>query len=132
MFVHLWSGRAEAFAAASMMTAATAFGCDSIGTWLVFNSVVVAFMRFAKKRSSSGAIAPSRLDTMYHDGFAFHATADTLASHAETLIGPCTAATTRASAAGRSEAKCFTTASAGRLMKPSLSTIGAANEGGGG
>jgi hypothetical protein len=55
------------------MTAATSFGFESIGTWLVFNSVVVAFMRFAKKRSSSGAIAPSSLDTMYHDGFVFHA-----------------------------------------------------------
>ena len=40
-----------------MMTAATSFGFESIGTWLVSNSVVFAFMRFAKKRSSSGAIA---------------------------------------------------------------------------
>src|SRR4030095_5093068 len=67
-----------AFAAASMITAATSFGFESIGTWLVFNSVVVAFTRFAKNRSSSGAIAPSSLDTMYHDGFVFHATVDTL------------------------------------------------------
>ena len=34
-----------AFAAASMMTAATSFGFDSIGTWLALNSVVVAFIR---------------------------------------------------------------------------------------
>ena len=60
-----------------MMTAATDFGCESIDTWLALSSVVVAFMRFAKKRSSSGAIAPSSLDTMYHDGFVFHATPDT-------------------------------------------------------
>jgi hypothetical protein len=32
-----------------MMTAATSSGLESIGTWLVFNSVVVAFMRFAKR-----------------------------------------------------------------------------------
>ena len=55
-----------------MITAATSFGFESIGTWLVSNSVVVAFMRFAKKRSSSGAIAWSFLPTMYHDGFVFH------------------------------------------------------------
>src|SRR6266487_6658476 len=110
-----------------MMTAATAFGCESMGTWLVFNSVVVAFMRLAKKRSSSGAIAPSSLDTMYHDGFVFHATVDTFVPKAEAMMGPCVAATTRASAAGRSDAKCFTTASVGRLMNPCWSMIGAVN-----
>src|SRR4030095_16929069 len=115
-----------------MMTAATALGCESIGTWLVFNSVVVAFIRFAKNRSSSGAMALSSLDTMYQDGFVFHATFETFAPKAEPLIGPCVAATTRASAAGKSDAKCFTTASVERVRKPSLSTIGAANAGGGG
>jgi hypothetical protein len=98
----------------------------------VFSSVVVAFMRFAKKRSSSGAIASSSWDTMYHDGLVFHAAADTLASNAETLIGPCVAATTRASFAGKSDPKCFTTASVGKVMKPWLSTIGAVSAGGGG
>jgi hypothetical protein len=34
------------------MTAATSLGFESIGTWLVLISVVVASMRFAKKRSS--------------------------------------------------------------------------------
>ena len=121
-----------AFAAASMMTAATSFGFESIGTWLVFNSVVVAFMRCAKKRSSSGAIAPSSLDTMYHDGFVYHATVDTLVAKAETLTGPWVAAATRASTGGRSDAKCWTTASTGRVMKPCGSTIGAVNAGGGG
>ena len=43
--------RCGAFVAASMMTAATSFGFASIATWLVSNSVVVAFMRLAKKRS---------------------------------------------------------------------------------
>src|SRR6267143_6581331 len=92
-----------------MMTAATAFGCESIARWLVLSSVVVAFIRFAKNRSSSGAIALSSLDTMNHDGFVFHATPDTWAPKAETAIGPCVAASTRASLAGRSDAKCFTT-----------------------
>src|SRR5256885_13924265 len=101
-----------------MMTAATSFGFESIGTWLVSNCVVVAFMRFAKKRSSSGAIAWSFLPTMYHDAFVFHATLDTLVPKAETTIGPCIAARARASV--------------DRLMKPCLSMIGAANVGGGG
>src|SRR5580765_704043 len=109
-----------------MMTAATSFGFESIGTWLVSSSVVLAFMRFAKKRSSSGAIAPSSLDTMYQDGFFFHATLDTLVPKDAALIGPCVAATTRASAGGRSDAKCFTIASVDRVMKPCLSMIGAA------
>src|SRR5262245_53387049 len=108
-----------------MMTAATSFGFDSIATWLASNSVVVAFIRFAKKRSRSGAIAPSSLDTIYHDGLVFHATLDTLVSNAETWMGPWVAATTRASAGGRSDAKCLTTASVGRLMKPCESTTGA-------
>src|SRR5258705_11549538 len=104
-----------------MMTAAAAFGGEGMGTWLVFSSVVVAFMHFGKNRSSSGAIAPSCFDTMYHDGFGFHAAAETLVAKAETAIGPSVAATTRASFVGRSDAKCFTTASLRRLMKPDLS-----------
>ena len=72
-----------------MMTAATALGCESIATWLVFSSVVVAFMRFAKKRSSSGAITWSRAETMYHAGFDFHAAVETCAPNADAAIGPC-------------------------------------------
>src|SRR5689334_3732011 len=101
-----------------MMTADTSFGFESIGTWLESSSFVVAFMRLAKKRSSSGAMARSFLATMYHDGFDFHATFDTFASNADVEIGPCVAATIRASAAGKSHAKFFTTASVERLMKP--------------
>ena len=78
-----------------MITAATSFGFESIGTWLVSSSFVVAFMRFAKKRCSSGAMARSCLATMYHDGFVFHATSDTFAPKAEVAIGVCVAATTR-------------------------------------
>src|SRR5258705_7972418 len=115
-----------------MMTEATSFGFESIGTWLVSNSVVVAFMRFAKKRSSSGAIAWSFLATIYHDGFVFHATLDSFAPKAEVAIGVCVAASSRASAGGRSQAKCFTIVSVDRLMKPCASMIGAANDGAGG
>lgn len=60
-----------------MMMAATSAGFANIAKWLVFNSVVVAFMRLAKKRSSSGGIASSNFATMYHDGFVFHAAFDT-------------------------------------------------------
>ena len=70
-----------------MITAATSFGFESIDKWLVSKSVVFAFMRFAKKRSSSGAMAWSFLPTMYHDGFTFHATLDTLVPKAEAMIG---------------------------------------------
>src|SRR5262245_58028486 len=91
------------FAAASRMTEATALCWESIDTWLSLSSLVVAFIRFAKKRSSSGAIAWSRVETMYHDGFVFHATAETCAANAEALIGPWVAAATSASPAGRSE-----------------------------
>jgi len=60
-----------------------------MGTWLVFNSVVVAFMRFAKKRSSSGAIAPSSFETMYQDGFDFEATeADVFVLKSDAAMGP--------------------------------------------
>ena len=37
----------------------TAGGCERIARWLVSSSVVAAFMRLTKKRSKSGAMAPS-------------------------------------------------------------------------
>src|SRR5450432_2540657 len=115
-----------------MITADTSLGFDSIGTWLVSSSVVVAFMRFAKKRSSSGAIAWSPLATMYQDGFDFQATYVTLAPNADVAIGVWVAASMFASFTFTSQAKCFTMASEERLMKPCASTIGAANAGCGG
>src|SRR5258705_2728787 len=94
-----------AFAAASMMTAATSFGLESIGTWLASSSVVVALLRLAKKRNSSGSIARSFLATMYHEGFGVHATLVTFPPNAELAIGVCVAASRRAWAAGTSPAK---------------------------
>ena len=40
--------------AALRITSTTRSGCESIGTWLESSSVVLAFMRFARKRSRSG------------------------------------------------------------------------------
>jgi len=40
--------------AALRITSSTRFGRDSIGTWLLSVSTVVAFMRFAAARSRSG------------------------------------------------------------------------------
>ena len=69
---------------------------------------------------------------MNHDGLVFHATLDTVALKAEVLIGPCVAAMTFESAAGKSQAKCYVIVSIERVMKPCRSTIGAANDAGGG
>src|SRR5262249_14691054 len=41
-------------AAASRITRRTNSGCDSIGTWLLATSTVVAFILFATKRCNSG------------------------------------------------------------------------------
>src|ERR1700751_6054962 len=51
----------------------SACGCDSITTWLLATSVVVAPMRLARKRSQSGCMVRSFLATMYQLGFDFHA-----------------------------------------------------------
>jgi hypothetical protein len=96
------------------MTAETSFGFESIARGWCRAPVVVAFIRVAKKRSSSGAIARSCFATMYHDGLVFHATCDTLAANADAAIGFCVAARTAASAAGRSQANCFATAVRGQ------------------
>src|SRR5260370_14300420 len=51
------------------MTLATSFGCERNGTWLDLIRVVVAPIRFAWKRSSSGLIARSSEQTMYQGLF---------------------------------------------------------------
>src|SRR5499427_10773241 len=55
------------------ITSITACGCDSMTTWLLATSVVVAPMRLARKRSQSGCIVRSFLATMYQLGFDLHA-----------------------------------------------------------
>ena len=59
--------------AASMITFATASGLDTIGTWLVGTSVVVAPIFFASARCAPGSIMRSWPATMYHDGLPVHA-----------------------------------------------------------
>src|SRR6266496_518089 len=51
------------------MTSITNLGWESIGTWLLSSSYVVAPMRLAAKRSSSGWTVRSFLATMYQLGF---------------------------------------------------------------
>ena len=59
------------------ITSRTTLGFDSIGTWLVATSVVVAFMRFAAKRCKSGGTVRSWVAMMYQLGFVFHAVPST-------------------------------------------------------
>src|ERR1700722_7446218 len=61
-------------AAALRITSSTARGWDSIGTWLLFTSTVVAPMRFAAKRSSSGLTVRSSVATIDQLGFDRQAT----------------------------------------------------------
>src|SRR6267378_6646827 len=72
-----------AFLAASMITAATSFGFDNIGTWPAGRVVVVAWICFAIACSYSGGNIRS-FTAMYHDGFVVQAGAGTLSPrHAE-------------------------------------------------
>ena len=56
-------------------------GCNTITTWLLATSVVVAPMRLARKRSQSGWIVLSFWATMYQLGFDFQAVPATFASN---------------------------------------------------
>src|SRR3981189_1691031 len=94
-----------------MMTAATAFGCDCIGTWLVGSAVILALIFFAIARSRSGWIIRSFSATMYHDGLLFQAALDTFSSNVLAKIGPWVAAITAVCDAGRSCAKSLATPS---------------------
>src|SRR6476660_1529997 len=60
--------------AASRITPSTRSGLDSMGTWLLAPSTVVAPIRFATKRSRSGWTVRSFLATMYQLGFDLQAT----------------------------------------------------------
>src|SRR5258705_8912147 len=61
-------------AAALRITSSTARGWESIGTWLLFTSTVVAAMRFAAKRSKSGWTVRSSVATIDQLGFDRQAT----------------------------------------------------------
>src|SRR5882672_9657504 len=55
--------------AAARITSITRLGFESIGTWLLATSVVVAPIRLATNRSMSGWTVRSFLATMYQLGF---------------------------------------------------------------
>src|SRR5260370_42559366 len=99
------------FSAAAMIAAATSFGRDCIGTWLVGSAVVVAFIFFAIARWRSGWIMRSFSATTNHDGLLFQAGFVTFSSKQAAKIGPSVAAIIWVCAAGRSWAKFFATPS---------------------
>src|SRR5882762_5953491 len=97
--------------AAARITAATSFGRDSMGTWLVGSDVTLALIFFAIVRWTSGWIIRSFSATMYQDGFVFHAALVTFSSKALPKMGPCVTAITFVFAAGKSGAKSWATPS---------------------
>src|ERR1700756_5243201 len=67
--------------AAVRITSITRSGWESMGTWLLSSSYVVAAIRLAKKRSRSGCTVWSFFPTMYQLGFDFQAVPPTFASN---------------------------------------------------
>src|SRR4051812_46287675 len=59
--------------AASRMRSVTASGCEIMATCDDLTSTVVAWARWAMKRSVAGGMVLSRLATMYQDGIVFQA-----------------------------------------------------------
>jgi len=59
--------------AASNISSAIFFGCEISESWLAFTSIVFAPMRLAMKRSRSGLIVRSSVETAYPLGFVRHA-----------------------------------------------------------
>src|SRR2546425_6854453 len=55
--------------AAVLITSSTCLGWESMGTWLLFTSTVLASMRFAAKRSKSGWTVRSSVATIDQLGF---------------------------------------------------------------
>ncbi|MNI84042.1 hypothetical protein D3C73_1409070 [compost metagenome] len=85
--------------------------------------MVLAFMRLARKRSRSGLMVWSRLDTAYHDGLLRQAAAVVRSVNRVLAIGCCTANNCIALAWGTSLAKYLRKASCLRLTKPSCSSV---------
>ena len=74
---HAAASRPSTAFAAARMTSITKSGWESMGTWLLASSVVVAPMRLAKNRSRSGWTVRSFSATMNQLGFDFHAVPST-------------------------------------------------------
>src|SRR2546425_13108890 len=59
--------------AAVRIRSAISCGWERRETWLDFSSIVFAFIRFARKRSNSGDVVRSCVETAYQVGLVFHA-----------------------------------------------------------
>src|SRR5262245_52765244 len=77
--------------AALMTNSVILFGCDNMGTWPEFSSIVFAFISFALNLSRSGLITISCPATTYQDGFVFHAGFCTFSVPADAANGTCVA-----------------------------------------
>src|SRR3569833_1797306 len=79
------------YPAASRIKFATSFGCDTSERWPASSSMVVAFMRLARKRSKSGLMVPSFFDTAYQLGLECHAASVVRPAKIEAAVGHWTA-----------------------------------------
>ena len=125
-------GLKELAAAAVSIIVTTSPGWDTIATWFVGTSVVVAPIRAANCRSASGGIAWSPSATRNQDGSDFQAGVPITSSNAEACRGCCTACITLALLGSTSAAKWFTKSSSGSQAKPcsSMSRCAVAGVGG--
>src|SRR6187401_581203 len=94
--------------AAVLTSIVTSSGCDTIATWLVGTSTVVAPMRLANCRSASGGIAWSPSATMYQEGSDLQAGTPMTSPRADPASGCCTAYMTLALIGSTSAAKRLT------------------------
>src|SRR2546428_5989335 len=118
--------------AAVSMSFTTSSGWETIATWLVGTSTVVAPMRLANSRSASGGIAWSPSATMYQDGSDFQAGTPISSWRAVADNGCWTAYITLALTGSTSAAKWFTKSSSGSQANPCLSMMRCASAGVGG
>jgi hypothetical protein len=77
--------------ATSSITFNTSAGCEIIVTWHDANSMVLAFILFAIKRSKSGCIVLSFFATTYQVGLCFQAGSPLLSSNMVCEAGVCVA-----------------------------------------
>src|SRR2546422_11677230 len=91
--------------AAARITSITRLGFESIGTWLLATSVVVAPTRLARNRSMSGWTVRAFLATMYQLGFDLQAVPPTFALNRSGAGTHCVAQTSFFSCSDKSRAK---------------------------
>src|SRR5258705_2484120 len=85
-------------------------------------SMVVGFMRFARKRCRSGLIVRSCLETAYHDGLDRHAATLVFSLVSVATLDACTAYSTRAVAGATPFAKSLKNAASLSCANPSVVT----------